>query len=109
MQINPLNEDYSYKDLTDVTETNVAAGTTYLGKNLFTIPSTAKRVYVSANVSGNAGGWFEAYRGLGIITFDLGNVGFASLTWAGNNIGVSYVTNNGGYARDFIFHCKYSE
>jgi len=109
MQINPLCEDNTFKSLTDVTKTDVATGATYFGENIFTVPSTAKKVLVSANASGNVGGYFEIFPSMPALTFDLGIVITARLTWSGNNIVLDYLNNSSGFARDVVLYAKYTE
>ena len=109
MQINPLYEDNTFKSLTNVTKTNVATGSTYFGENIFTGPSTAKKVLVGANAAGNVGGFFEIFPSSPALTFDLGVTIAARLYWNGNNISLDYLSNSSDYARDVVFYAKYTE
>jgi len=109
MQINPLCEDNTFKSLTNVTKTDVATGSTYFGENIFTVPSTAKRVLVSAIASGNVGGYFEIFPSSQALTVDLESTTTARLTWSGNNISLDYLNNSSGYARDVVLYAKYTE
>lgn len=109
MQRNPMCEDNTFKDLPNVTKTNVATGATYFGENIFTVPSTAKKVLVGAAATGNVGGYFEIFPSSPTLTFDLGIIIAARLVWNGNNIRLDYLSNSSGYARNVDLYAKYTE
>ena len=91
----------------DVTKTSVATGTTYLGEDIFTIPSTATRVFIQVVASGNVGGFVECMKGLPTIAFDLSHVAEARVLWNNNTVVLSYIYNGSEYARDIGLSCRY--